>query len=132
MDDVAPVVVHVDDVAVERWDDPSRGAVEWRTLISADRTPTCGVTLGVADLPAGAGADDPAHRHEPPEIYFVLSGAGVVEIDGVRTPVTAQTAVFIPSMAAHRLINNGPAPLRLLYGFPIDSFSDVNYVFPSS
>ena len=127
-----PVVRRVADVGIERWDDQTRGPVTWQTLISGDRTPTSRLTLGIAELPAGAGHHDPSHRHEPPEVYFILDGEGLVEIDGTATPIAAQTVVFVPSMAAHRVVNTGSTPLRLLYGFPIDSFGDVVYHFPTA
>ena len=124
-----PLVVHEHDVELERWDDPGRGPVVWRTLFSGDRTPTSGLTIGIAELPAGLSDPGPAHRHAPPEVYFVLAGEGVMDIDGVLTPVQANTAVFIPGMAAHRLVNTGTSTLRLLYAFGVDSFSDVTYLF---
>jgi mannose-6-phosphate isomerase-like protein (cupin superfamily) len=126
------VVRSVSDVEVERWDDPARGPVTWQTLLSGDRTPTSGLTVGIAELPAGSGHDDPPHRHEPPELYFILDGEGIVEIDGQAQPVGADAVVFVPAMAAHRLVNTGDAALRLLYAFPVDSFADVVYLFPTA
>ena len=125
-----PVVANEADVEVERWADAARGPVVWRTLFSGDRTPTSALTVGVAELPPGVDEADPAHRHEPPEVYFILDGEGVVEIDGVRTPVRTNSAVFIPGLAAHRLLNTGSTTLRLLYAFAVDSFADVTYLFP--
>jgi mannose-6-phosphate isomerase-like protein (cupin superfamily) len=126
----AAVVVHEDDVPLERWDDPTRGGVVWRTLFSGDRTPTSALTVGIAELPAGEQDPGPAHRHEPPEVYVILAGEGIVEIDGVGTPGRTGSAVFIPGLAAHRLVNTGATPLRLLYTFAVDSFADVTYLFP--
>ena len=125
-----PVIVHEQSVPLERWDDPARGPVTWRTLFSGDRTPTSGLTVGIAELPAGGPDPGPPHRHAPPEVYVVLDGEGTMEIDGVATPVRANSAVFIPGMAEHRLVNTGPGTLRLLYVFGVDSFADVTYLFP--
>ncbi len=125
-----PLVLHEDDLPVERWDDPSRGSVVWRTLFSGDRTATSGMTVGIAELPPGEPDPGPAHRHAPPEVYYLLAGEGVMEIDGAPTPVRAGSAVFIPGLAEHRLVNTGTTTLRLLYAFGIDSFADVTYLFP--
>lgn len=124
-----PIVVHESDLPVERWDDPSRGPVTWRTLFSGDRTATSGLTVGIADLPPGGADPGPPHRHAPPEVYYLLSGEGTMEIDGVRSEVRAGSAVFIPGLAEHRLVNTGDTTLRLLYAFGVDSFADVTYLF---
>ena len=46
-----PVVVHEQDLPLESWSDESRARVQWRTLLSGDRTPTRSLTMGVAELP---------------------------------------------------------------------------------
>ena len=43
-----PFAVHERDVPVEGGKDDPTLRVEWRTLLSGDRTPTEGLTLGVA------------------------------------------------------------------------------------
>ncbi len=126
------MILPLADLAVERWDDPARGSVTWKTLFSADRTPTSAMTVGIAEFPPGETKIDPPHRHAPPEVYFILGGVGYVEIDGEQTEVAADTAVFIPGNAPHRVVNTGNETLRLLYAFAVDSFSDVTYVFPES
>ena len=58
-------------------------------------------------------------------------GEGVVVIDGREHPVRPGTALFIPGDAEHGVRNTGEEPLRLLYAFPVDSFDQVEYAFPS-
>ena len=70
------------------------------------------------------------HRHALPELYYILTGSGVVTIDGVQHPVSADTAVFIPGNVAHGLRNTGQTILRFLYVFAVDSFSKVEDIFP--
>lgn len=127
-----PVVVHTESCEIEGWDDPVLGAVTWRTLLSGDRTPTAGLTVGVVDIGAGHGERSFPHRHAPAEVYFVLAGEGVVTIDGKAYPVHAGSAVFIPGNAWHATRNTGPEVLRMLYAFPVDAFADVHYEFPAS
>lgn len=130
MDDqprVEPLVLHEADVALDGWDDPIRGRVRWRTLFSRGGTPTDGITCGVAHL--GPGDWLGLHRHAPPEIYYVLAGSGVVSLNGAETPVKAGAAVFIPGMAEHGVRQTGTDRLRFFYGFPVNSFDGVEYLF---
>ena len=122
------IITRVEERTREGWDDPARGAVAWYTLFSGDLTPTEGLTAGVAELPPGEGRLT-LHRHSQAELYYILEGFGLLTVDGVETPVAAGAAVFIPGDAEHGLRNASDAPLRLLYVFPTDRFSDVVYRF---
>ena len=112
----------------EGWDDELHGRIQWCTLFSAGRTPTEALTAGVAEIMPGNQLK--VHRHAPPELYYVLAGKGVVTIDGVEYLVSADTAVFIPGNAAHGLRNTGQTTLRFFYAFAVNSFSEVEYIFP--
>lgn len=127
-----PVIVHEQDCALEGWADRQAGRVRWRTLLSADRTASDSLTLGVAELEPGEAVDFRPHRHAQAEAYYILSGEGTVVIDGAEHPVRPGTAVFIPGNAAHGALNTGSALLRLLYVFPADSFAEIEYLFPES
>ena len=105
------VAANAQETPLEGGEDPAFGTVRWRTLFSGDRTPTRGMVLGIAEF--GPFGTLLPHRHGPAEIYFGLSGAGVVTIDGVPHPL-------------------GPEGLRFLYVFPRDSFADVEYRFSSA
>jgi mannose-6-phosphate isomerase-like protein (cupin superfamily) len=125
-----PVIVHEDDRDWEGWrpeDVAERGDAQWRTLISGGLTPSAALTAGIARLPSGGRLS--AHRHEQPEVYFVLDGTGVVTIDGAPSPIRPGTCVFIPGDALHSVESTGPADLRVAYVFPADAFEDVTYRF---
>ena len=122
-----PVVIRTVDREFEGWDDPAKGRVGWRTLFSAERTPTEALTAGVAELQAGGWLG--LHRHSPPEIYYILEGTGVVTLEGEEHAVEAGAAVFIPGDAEHGIRNTGGTPLRFLYAFPVDAFGAVTYRF---
>jgi mannose-6-phosphate isomerase-like protein (cupin superfamily) len=125
-----PVVVNEDEREWEGWREDEvaeRGNVQWRSLVSADVTPSSGLTLGIARVPGGGNLA--AHRHEHAEVYLVLDGTGVVTIDGEPSPVRQGTGVFIPGGAIHSVRSTGPTDLRFAYVFAADSFSDVTYVF---
>lgn len=125
-----PVVVHEDERDWEGWppeEVAARGDVRWRTLISAGRTPSAGLTLGLARVPAGGGLS--LHRHAQPEIYLVLEGSGVVTIDGAEHELRPGTGVFIPGDAEHGVRATGESELRFAYAFAADAFGDVEYDF---
>jgi mannose-6-phosphate isomerase-like protein (cupin superfamily) len=121
-----PRVVNEADVARESWMDPVRGEVGFRTLVGGDGGPG-DFTAGVADLEPGGWLGH--HRHEPAELYYVLSGDGVVVVDGEEHAVAAGTAVSIPGDSEHGIRNSGPAPLRFFYVFAVGSFEEVEYRF---
>lgn len=123
------VVVQEAACPLEGWDDAIRGTIAWRTLLSGDRTPTAQMTLGVTDVGPGQPSPFHLHRHAQTEIYYVLSGEGVVSIDGVEHALSVGSSVFIPGNVWHGARNTGRDVLRLLYVFAADSFSDIHYVF---
>jgi quercetin dioxygenase-like cupin family protein len=125
-----PFVTHEEACELEQWGDTPDARVRWRTLLSADRTPTGSLTVGVAELPPGVSEDFRPHRHEQAEAYYILSGEGIVTISGVEHPVRPGSAVFIPGGALHGAVNTGAHLLRLLYVFPAASFDEVRYEFP--
>ncbi|NTI17606.1 cupin domain-containing protein [Agrobacterium rhizogenes] len=122
------VITTAEERPLEEWNDPSRGRISWHTLFSSDRTPTDSMTAGVAEIAPGSGALQP-HRHEQPEIYFILEGTGILTVDGRETAVTAGTAVFIPGNAEHGIRNDSNVNVKLFYVFPTGSFEDVVYRF---
>jgi len=49
-----------------------------------------------------------SHTHETAEnIYYVLKGKGIVELDGKRHLVSPGTVIFIPPGVEHAMINTG-------------------------
>ena len=124
------VVIHEDACPIEGWDDPIRGRIVWRTLLSGDRTPSSQMTLGVTEIAPGQPDPFNPHRHAQAEIYYAPSGEGLVVIDGVEHPLRAGSSAFIPGDVWHGARNTGAVTLRLLYVFATDAFSDVHYVFP--
>jgi len=129
-DQVKPFALDEKDAAQDGWDDPVRGRLRWRTLISRGATPSEGVTCGVAEFEPGEWLG--LHRHAPPEVYYVVAGAGLISLEGRDIPVGAGSAVFIPGMAEHGIRQTGTEVLRLFYAFPVDSFDGVDYLFSAA
>lgn len=123
-----PVYVRIADLGWESWDDGDsarRGEIVWKTLFSGERTPTGELSAGLALVPPGGGLS--RHRHAQAEIYVVLAGVGVAEIDGVAYTAETGTALFIPGGAWHSISNTSAAELRFLYAFAADEASQIVY-----
>ena len=101
--------------------------MNWKTLVSGDRTPSDSLTLGYARVPPGGHLAP--HHHAPAEIYFILAGAGTLTLGDATHPVRAGNAVFIPGDARHGIANAGDSDLLFVYAFPTDSFAQVEYHF---
>lgn len=100
---------------------PESPLIEGRVL-GVRGTPTNGSTsdmaLGLSVLPPGFAT--PAHRHVAEELATVLSGTGVIVIDGVEHPVSAGSVVLTPSMSEHLTIasEDGPMVVWWVYAPP--------------
>ncbi|GAA1753434.1 cupin domain-containing protein [Kocuria aegyptia] len=69
------------------------------------------------------------HRHDQAETYYVLSGKGVVALEGVEHPVRAGSSAFIPGGHEHGARKTGAEVLRVFYVLAADDFAEVEYVF---
>ncbi|WGV17167.1 cupin domain-containing protein [Fuscovulum ytuae] len=123
-----PTALAVDEstLPVERWDDPARGTIRFRTLFSAPDTDSDEITCGVAMM--AAGETFALHSHPQAEVYFGLEGEGEVMIDGTPHRLAPGIALYIPGGAVHG-VPVAQAPLRWFYCFGTDSFADVRYSF---
>ena len=124
------MVTNEADARWEGWVDPVIGAkspIRWKLLVTGDRTPTKGLTMGIAEIPPGDSLR--LHHHQPEEVYYVVGGAGKVEIEGRAATIGPGSAIFIPGNAKHRTSNTGTAPLRFVFVFPTDTFEEIEYHF---
>jgi mannose-6-phosphate isomerase-like protein (cupin superfamily) len=111
----------------ESWENGAAPGVSWHTLLSADRTPTSELSVGVCDVQPGGKLS--LHRHERAEVYHFLSGAGEVVVDGEVIKVCARDTLFVPGNAWHSIANKAAETLRLFYCFATDSFADIQYTY---
>jgi mannose-6-phosphate isomerase-like protein (cupin superfamily) len=74
---------------------------------------TAAQSLAEATLEPDQATERHYHR-ETEEIYFVLKGAGDMEVDGTHKRIAVGDAVLIPAGAWHTLYNNGTSELRIL------------------
>jgi quercetin dioxygenase-like cupin family protein len=121
---------HTKTTPVEAFDpaaiDIPRSNCTWHTLISSPLTPTDSLSAGIAVLPPKTGNLCP-HRHKQAELYYIISGSGIVTVDGTEYILEAGSTFFVPGNAEHGIRNDGGEEMRWLYVFPTGSFADVVY-----
>jgi len=129
---VQPAVITAADIArqpSESFPDTSVGVLHWKTLVSNGSTTSNELTAGIATCPAGDGHLK-LHRHTQDEIYYIVSGRGIMTIDGTKHHVGQGAVVFIPGDAEHGIRkSSGDEDLVWLYGFAADSFGEIHYRF---
>ena len=123
-----PIVTDVGNRPREVWSDPV-GSFSWFKLIDNAITPTNGLAAGIAELAPGEGGLE--HRHEQPELYYILEGVGMLSIDGEVQEVSTGKAIYIPGNSLHGVRNRSDRVLKLLYVFPADGLNDVVYRYES-
>ena len=101
--------------------------IRWKLLIAGERTETRDLATGIAEV--APGVELTRHRHEPAEIYFIISGRGEMEIEDRVQPVGPGCAVYIPPDVRHALRCTGAEPLVFVFAFPRDRFDEVAYHF---
>lgn len=73
-----------------------------REILNAGNAPVRNQSLAEARL--GAGASTERHHHKlSEEIYFILAGSALVEVDGVAREVVEGDAILIPPGARHTI-----------------------------
>ena len=130
MTSTKPTIIHEPAQPFEQTIDLPGGRTRWKTLLSADRTPTDAMTVGMTEIEPSQANEIFLHQHAQPEVYYILAGHGVVQISGEEHALQPGSLVFIPSDAPHGLRNTGSEVLRLLYIFAVDSLDQVVYKLP--
>lgn len=57
--------------------------------------------LSIGLFAVGPGHRDDQQPHEQDEVYVVVSGSAVIDIDGSLTPVAAGSVVYVPARVPH-------------------------------
>ncbi|WP_149142108.1 cupin domain-containing protein [Gemmobacter caeruleus] len=124
----APLAIDSGTCPEERWDDPARGSLRWKTLLSQGVTESDSLVCGIALMEPGDFFA--LHSHPEAEVYFGLEGEGEVTIDGQPHRLAPGIALFIPGGALHG-VPRVSAPLKWFYTFARDSFDQIAYTFRS-
>jgi mannose-6-phosphate isomerase-like protein (cupin superfamily) len=98
------VIIHLGDVAPN----PETYA-DYRPIFETSR-------LNVTHVRIKPGETVPSHvHHDEDQVYWVASGEGYVDLDGVRTTVGPETGVLIPLGTEHAITNTGTGPLDYVF-----------------
>ena len=76
-----------------------------------------GLELGVYVLVAPE--PDRQQPHDDDEVYVVLEGSGVLEIEGQAFPVVPGTALFVPAGADHRFTGYEGLGVLVVFAKPV-------------
>lgn len=82
-----------------------------RSLLDLSNAPVKEQSLAEATLPAGGSTERHYHKVSE-ELYYLLEGQGVMEIDGEEREVSPGDAILIPSGAWHEI--KAAEPMRFL------------------
>jgi mannose-6-phosphate isomerase-like protein (cupin superfamily) len=86
---------------------------EIRPLIDRTTAPVTQCSLAEETLPPGKTVT-PHHHEVLEEIYYILSGSGVMTIGEEAQAVSAGDAIYIPKHHLHSLTNTGADEMKLL------------------
>jgi len=86
---------------------------ELRPLIDRTTSEVTRCSLAEELLPPGR-AVTPHHHRELEEIYYILSGSGLMTVGHESVRVRVGDAIYVPRGQRHTLENTGSEPIRLL------------------
>jgi mannose-6-phosphate isomerase-like protein (cupin superfamily) len=87
------------------------GACLWKTIINGMHLPGAWNVVEYVVIPPGASCGE--HQHtETEEIYYILSGAAQMYIDGSPVQVRAGDLITCPIGTTHGIANHGDADVR--------------------
>ena len=81
-------------------------------LISPENSSTQNLSIQISEIPAGS--EQPIHKHEPEQCYYIINGKGLMIIEEESREVCAGDAVYIPPNSNHRIKNIGDDVLEYL------------------
>ena len=114
----APAMVVIDEAATAREEAPPHGAIGMSTAYRiSDRIPAPR-SFEFRKRALHVGAAIGVHAIDHDEIYYVLSGTGIVHSDGEERPLKAGTAAWLYRGAKVGIRQTGGEPLVLIIAYP--------------
>jgi mannose-6-phosphate isomerase-like protein (cupin superfamily) len=84
-----------------------------RSLLDLSVSPVANHSMAEAALPPG-GRTDRHHHKVSEEMYYLVEGEALMEIDGEERAVTVGDAILIPVGSWHQITNTGSGPMRMI------------------
>lgn len=114
----APAMVVIDEAATVREEPPPHGAIGLSTAYRiSDRVPAPR-SFEFRKRALHVGAAIGVHPIDHDEIYYVLSGTGIVHSDGDEKPLKAGMAAWLYRGAKVGIRQTGDEPLVLIIAYP--------------
>jgi quercetin dioxygenase-like cupin family protein len=89
-----------------------------RLLDHSSGARTC--TVSYIRTPAGGGSPEGLHTHDVDQLFYVIGGTMLVEIQGRVSSAEPGTLVVFPAHVPHRNWNDGPEPtVHLSFNAPL-------------
>ena len=102
--------------------------LHWCHLVDQTLHDSKGLSMGHLKIPVGHSLAP--HRHAQQEIYYILKGrAQLLCVGETEKNLNPGDTVYIPQNALHGLKNIGNALFELLWIFPKDSWSEIDYSY---
>lgn len=114
----APAMVVVDEAATVREEAPPHGAIGMSTAWRISDAVPGPRSFEFRKRALHAGAAIGIHPIAHDEIYYVVSGTGIVHSDGEEKPLAAGTAAWLYKGANVGIRQTGDAPLVLIIAYP--------------
>lgn len=114
----APSMVVVDEIHVMRREPPPHGAIGMSTAYRiSDDVPNRTMEFRKRVLHVGSAIGEHVIAHD--EVYYVLSGSGVVVSDGKKAQLGPGMAAYLYTGAIVGIRQLGTEPLALIISYPI-------------
>jgi mannose-6-phosphate isomerase-like protein (cupin superfamily) len=89
----------------------------WSAVVVSDKTVEGNhASLGYSVFGAGFVSADLSHSVD--ELCFIVSGRGVIRLEGEEVEVGANDGLFIPAEVWHTVVNNSDEDLVMVFSFP--------------
>ena len=89
-----------------------RDNIESFLLVSATTCDAENLSITIVEMEPGGFQH--LDSHEPEQMYYILEGQGLMNVDGEERRVQAGDCIFFPSFVEHGLKNTGEGVLRYL------------------
>ncbi|MBN2049908.1 MAG: cupin domain-containing protein [Spirochaetales bacterium] len=110
-------VFHLDATASKYFDNENMKKVTKQVLIDGEK----GWESHVMRLfTLAEGGYSPKHQHPWPHIAFIISGEGILHIDGEDTPVRFGSYAFVPPGSNHQFRNTGSGDMKFICIVPTE------------
>ncbi len=86
---------------------PTKDGSTIRSILDRTNAPVVNQSLAEASLPSGAATQRHYHKLTE-ELYFILEGSGMIELDGKRHEVGPGDAILIPPGTKHTILAREP------------------------